>query len=104
MDSQLPNRSAAGAQTPVSVRVVEVVAEREGIDPLEVSPPLHDAIDPAALDALFEPTRSGRRDTGIVSFTYRGHRVRVGSDGRVTLEGGPETERDSAVQSETDER
>lgn len=104
MDSQSPNRPSVGAQPPVSIRVVEAVAERDGIDPLEVSPPLHDAIDTAALDDLFAPTSAGRRDDGTVSFTYRGHRVRVDSDGHVALETDGETERDSDVRSEMESR
>ncbi|QCS41403.1 HalOD1 output domain-containing protein [Natrinema versiforme] len=102
MDSQPSNRTADDAQAPVSVRVVEAVAEREGIDPLELSPPLHDAIDPTALDDLFESNRSRQRDAGSVSFTYCGYSVRVESDGRVDLE--TETERDSGVRSETNSR
>ena len=98
MDSH-PSTSADG-QSPPSIRVVEAVAEREGIDPLEASPPLHDAIDPTALDALFAPTRSGRRTDGSVSFTYLGHEVRVDGDGRVAVD----TERDSGVGSDSESR
>lgn len=99
------SQSSFDDQTPVSVRVVEAVAAREGIDPLEVSPPLYDAIDPTALDALFAPTGSANRTSGTVSFTYRGHRVRVESDGRITLgTGGEETTKNSTVQSETELR
>lgn len=100
----MDSHPAPGTRTPVSIRVVETVAAHEGIDPLEVSPPLHRAIDTSSLDELFAPTRSGRRDAGTVSFTYRGHRVRVESDGRVTLEAPGETEKDSAVGSEMESR
>lgn len=109
MDTQ-SSRSSFDDQTPVSIRVVEAVAARDGIDPLEVSPPLHDAIDLTALDELFDPTGSSSRGNGTVSFTYRGHSVRVESDGRVALEPGPEseseteTERNSGPQSETESR
>lgn len=102
MDSTPSNGISAGGQSSISIRVVEAVAEREGIDPLEVSPPLHDAIDPNALDALFEPTASGRRADGTVSFTYHGYRVRVESDGRIAL--GDETERASKTQSDSEVR
>ncbi|WP_222916891.1 HalOD1 output domain-containing protein [Natrinema sp. SYSU A 869] len=98
MDSQVSTQSSPGAQTPVSIRVVEAVAAREGIDPLEVSPPLHDVLDPTALDELFEPTGTSQRPDGTVSFTYHGHRVRVDSDGRVTLEDDPKTQRDARTQ------
>ncbi|MFC6765805.1 HalOD1 output domain-containing protein [Natrinema soli] len=108
MDSHSSKRSSDDAAVPVSIRVVEAVAARDGVDPLELSPPLHDAVDPTALDALFEPTGSGNRTAGTVSFTYRGHRVHVESDGRITLgtssEGASETTKNSAVQSETNSR
>ncbi|WP_226480542.1 HalOD1 output domain-containing protein [Natrinema amylolyticum] len=104
MDTQSSNRPSPDAQAPVSIRVIEAVAAREGIDPLEVSPPLHDVLDPTALDDLFEPTGASQRPNGTVSFTYRGHEIRVESDGRVALEGDPETEKDSGSQQETKSR
>ncbi|SEW14210.1 HalOD1 output domain-containing protein [Natrinema salifodinae] len=108
MDTQPSNRSSSHDR--VSIRVVETVAAADGIDPLDVSPPLHDVIDPSALDALFEPTQAGHRPGGTVTFAYRGHWVRVESDGRVTLvsesesDPGPETKRNSGVQPETESR
>jgi hypothetical protein len=71
--------------TPASTRVVRAVAEREGIDPVRLDPPLHDVVDPDALDALF----AGRATAGVVEFTYRGHAVRVDGDGGVQV-GEPE--------------
>ncbi|MDS0476443.1 HalOD1 output domain-containing protein [Natrinema sp. 1APR25-10V2] len=88
----------------VSIRVVEAVAKQEEIDPLEVSPPLHDSIDPAALDALFEPTQTGERTSGTVTFRFHGYRVRVEGDGSIYLEDDPDTERDSGVWPMTDSR
>lgn len=108
MDSQSSDRSTVDTAVPVSIRVVEAVAARDGADPLELSPPLYEAINPTALDALFEPTSSGKRATGTVSFTYRGHRVRVDSDGQVSLEpdreGDCQTTKNSVVQSKTESR
>ncbi|WP_254761960.1 HalOD1 output domain-containing protein [Natrinema marinum] len=102
MDFRTSN--ATSKRGPVSIRVVEAVAAREGIDPFEVSPPLHDSIDPAALDALFEPTMTGDRATGTVTFRFHDYRVRVGSDGSVGLGDDPDTEKDSGVGPETDAR
>lgn len=59
--------------SPPSIRVVEEVARREGIDPIEVSPPLETVIDTDALDAL---VRSDRAPVEI-AFEYRGYAVRV---------------------------
>ncbi|WP_408957171.1 HalOD1 output domain-containing protein [Natrinema sp. 74] len=102
MDFQSPNSTAD--HEPVSIRVVEAVAARERIDPLEVSPPLHESIDPAALDALFEPTRISDRTTGTVTFRFHGYRVCVDSDGSIDLADDPDTERNSEVRPETDAR
>ncbi|QLK27454.1 hypothetical protein HYG81_07600 [Natrinema zhouii] len=108
MDSQSSDRSSVDETAPVSIGVVEAVAARDGVDPLELSPPLHDVIDPTALDALFEPTKSGNRTSGTVSFTYRGHRIHVDSDGQVSLEtereGDRQTTKNSVVQSKTESR
>lgn len=68
--------------------VVEVVADAEGVDPLEL-PPLYEAIDPDALDALFRPSAC-RTDvpptSGEVRFGYHGHEVHITAAGRVSLE------------------
>ncbi|RQH02543.1 HalOD1 output domain-containing protein [Natrarchaeobius oligotrophus] len=69
-----------------SLRVIETVASADGVDPVDLEPPLTDVVDPTALDALFEPTTkidSSRR--GRVTFRYRGYRVTVDSSGHVEL-------------------
>ncbi|WP_256558104.1 HalOD1 output domain-containing protein [Halomarina litorea] len=65
-----------------SVAVIEHVADHEGTDPLELSPPLHDVIDPDALDRLCTGTDSA----GHVAFSYCGYLVTVTTDGDVSLE------------------
>ncbi|MDF9746937.1 HalOD1 output domain-containing protein [Natrinema salsiterrestre] len=45
---------------PPSELVVEAVATDRGVDPTELENLLADAIDPTALDALFESTATGR--------------------------------------------
>ncbi|WP_049925688.1 HalOD1 output domain-containing protein [Halopiger goleimassiliensis] len=77
--------------TPPSRAVIEAVADAEGVSPAELCPPaydpLHEAIDPDALDALFEDRADGApRSTGSVSFPYCGYLVTVEEDGSVTLE------------------
>ncbi|QFU83182.1 HalOD1 output domain-containing protein [Natronorubrum aibiense] len=72
---------------PPSLRVVEIVADADDVDPVDLEPPLYDVVDTTALDRLFEPTGSettARR--GQVSFRYRGYDVTVHSSGRIDLE------------------
>lgn len=70
---------------PVSLEVAEKVAEQEETDPTELHPPLHTAIDPEALDALFQSTPATDRTDGIVTFQYKGYRVCVDSSGEVKI-------------------
>ncbi|MDJ1432257.1 HalOD1 output domain-containing protein [Halostagnicola sp. A-GB9-2] len=62
-------------QDSVSVQIANEVAAHEGIDPVDVSPPLHNVVNTSALDALFDPTIAGHQRTGRVTFAYRGHTV-----------------------------
>lgn len=66
----------------MAMEIVEEVAERERVDPEDLTPPLHDSIDAEALDALFTDSVSGARRDGIhLSFTYCGYRIEV-AEGR----------------------
>lgn len=64
----------------VSSAVITAVAEREGVDPIELNQPLYDVIDPDALDALFQI------ESGVFSFVYYGYRVTVDYSGTVSLD------------------
>jgi hypothetical protein len=70
----------------ISRAVVEAVADAEGISPLDVEPPLFEAIDPDALDGLFTESSlpMGATD-GVVEFQYAGYVVTVRADGTVSL-------------------
>lgn len=57
----------------VTVAVVEHVATREDVDPLDL-PPLNDVIDPDALTALFEDPESAAHR---VTFSYNGYEIVV---------------------------
>lgn len=46
------NGQSTDAETPV-LTIVEKVAEREGVDPVDLGPPLYDAIDTDALNRVF---------------------------------------------------
>ena len=67
-----------------SESVIESVATREGVDPMDLDVPLFDAVDPDALDALVRTgSDEGNRPPIQVSFTYLGYNVIVASDGLV---------------------
>ena len=83
----------ATAVNSLSFEVIAAVAEREGVDPMEIEPPeyeaLYDVINPEALDSLFAPREDGTsRGSGRVEFVFCGYHVVVASDGEVdVLEG-----------------
>ena len=84
--------SPSGSE-PLSVRIVREIAAHDGVDPMELSPPLYHSLDPAALNALFDSTGTDGPRTGRVTFTYDGKRVTVDSDGEVGIESDSRTER-----------
>ena len=68
--------------------VIEAVASASGLDALEVANefgPLYDAIDPSALDSLFQSSGGSNRSVGSVTFEYADYRVTVDQTGRVEL-------------------
>ncbi len=74
--------------TPMSTNVVFEVAAARECEPIDL-PPLHSAIDPDALDALFEtnsddhhPDRAG----ATVRFPYAGTTVCIESNGEIVIE------------------
>lgn len=77
-------RNSAGGS--VTVKIVEEVAERKGVDPVELTPPLHAAIDSEALESLFSDSISGANREGIrVTFTYCGYNILVDEEGEVEI-------------------
>lgn len=66
----------------MSETVIEAVADAVGTDPLNLTPPLYEAIDPDALDQLF----AGTPPVGKVVFNYNGCEVSVFPDGYVSVE------------------
>ena len=69
----------------VTAVVVEAIATLKGVDELRL-PPLYDAIDTDALDALFAPSANGtpRREVKV-SFTYDSCRVVIEGGETVTV-------------------
>lgn len=75
----------------VSQAVIEAVAEAKGVPPAEIDPPLHEVVDPDALDRLFAPTfTGGDRPSGRIVFTYGGCEVVVRGDGSAVVDPGHE--------------
>jgi hypothetical protein len=85
-----PGRDDARSGTPfdrstrsISTDVVLAVAEAAGTDALSLSP-LHRAVDPEALDALFAVGASESTGPTIV-FQYEGYEVTVAPGGEIDL-------------------
>ena len=77
-------RRQTDGRLPPSRKVIAEVARRTDVAPIDL-PPLHDAVNPDALDALFRPTPTGSRVDGTVSFEYSGYDVTVHADGYVDI-------------------
>lgn len=67
-----------------SAALVDVLARVEGVDPLDVDP-IHDSLDPEALNALFA-RRNGNGATGSVTVTMGEYRVSIEEAGRIVAE------------------
>ncbi|APW96814.1 hypothetical protein CHINAEXTREME_03070 [Halobiforma lacisalsi AJ5] len=70
---------------PISHRVVEKVAEREGVPSTELHPPLHSAVDTDALDAICR-TADTDRGRPTIEFEYEGYTVRIANGSEITIE------------------
>jgi len=60
--------------------ILSTIAERDGVSPEQLDPPLAAVVDPDALTGVLRDT------SGYVTFQYRGYVVTVGDDGTVTVE------------------
>lgn len=70
----------------ISQAVVETVAEAKGVNPLELTTPLYEVIDPDALDHLFATASTDGRMDGKITFDYSGYEVTVWGSGYVVVE------------------
>lgn len=70
-----------GEELGSALAVALVVADAEGVSPLEL-PPLYETIDPDALGAIF---RHDTRPDVAVTFPYAGYTVVVRGDDRISL-------------------
>lgn len=71
-------------EKPASQAVIEAVAEAEGVEPVELSQPLFEVVDPDALDRFFG-TLPCHRSIRRASFMYMDYRVTIHPDGDVEL-------------------
>lgn len=66
----------------IIVEIVDRIAKLEDTDPLELSPPLFDAVGPSLFEAVSEHENSSLR----VEFSYQGYQVSVFGDGDIAVE------------------
>lgn len=77
-------RTSTRAALEVHETILEAVAAREAVEPVEL-PPLFEAVDPDALRSIFAPTAKGADRVGEVRFPYAGYEVTVRVDGDVDV-------------------
>lgn len=83
--------------TPVGTEIVERIAARDGVDPIDFDVLLYDVIDADALEALTGGTGDRQSRANLrVSFTYHGYAVTVDGNGEVSID-------EHATEAETDE-
>lgn len=83
---ETPDHRERAASLPPSYKAVYLLAANEGVDPAELRPPLNDAIDPTALDALVRSVPDDRdRRTAQVTFSYERYTVQVADNGIVSV-------------------
>lgn len=71
---------------PLSEKVVDTVAKREEVSPVDLDP-LYDVIDPEALDSLFRNSEDGPADSERrIVFQYSGYHVSVSGSREVRIE------------------
>lgn len=68
----------------ISYSIVSHVADQRGVEPEELRP-LHDVIDPDALESLFDDANGSMLRDGHVAFSYEGFIVRVHDDLSIDL-------------------
>ncbi|SIR91601.1 HalOD1 output domain-containing protein [Natronorubrum thiooxidans] len=66
----------------ISLSVIEALAAETGTDPTELEP-LYHAIDPEALDQLFQAETTANAN---VTFAYGSHTVEVRGDGTIIVD------------------
>lgn len=78
----MPARPAAADAASLVQRIVDGVAVIHDTNPMELSPPLYESVDPDALERVIQ--QSDRQDL-TVEFDYHGCTITVEGDGSVTV-------------------
>jgi len=85
MKAQTTTPSARKSTEKPSQKIVELIADLEGVQPTELTPPLYSVIDPDALDSLFHSSADDSGSEGHICFRYRGYLIRVQSNGDIEI-------------------
>lgn len=67
-------RGNSGGPEPLTMMLVSEIAEREGVEPTQLSPPIHTTVDIDALEKLLFDDGDGFVG---VEFTYAGYQITV---------------------------
>lgn len=67
-----------------SEAVIRTIAAIEDIDPLDIEPPLYDAVDHDALDSLLKHGRN-QGSSLSVTFSYCGYSIRIDTDDTLAI-------------------
>ena len=93
-----------GQGASASVRVVQRVAEYEGVEPTALTPPLYTVIDTDALDSLYRRAEQAASTSDVrIEFSYREHVVCIDRDGEIHVTE-PASRSDGAPTSSGDRR
>ena len=89
--------------TLVGTEIVKRIADREGVDPVDLNVLLYDVIDVDALEALTNGTGDQQSQANLrVEFSYYGYAVTVGENGSVIIDEQPmEPEPDESSRKES---
>lgn len=68
-----------------SYRVVEAVAQKEGVSPSELSPPLFSVVDPEALDTLVQEDADSNTSQVVIEFVYLNYVVQIRNGPTVSI-------------------
>jgi hypothetical protein len=69
----------------VTEAVLDAIADELDANLLDLEP-IHDAVDPDALESIFDDTSSAARNAGRVTFESNGCAVTVAAEGTVTVQ------------------
>lgn len=74
----------------VGTEIVERIANREGVDPMDLDARLYDSIDTDALEAITNGIANQQTQANLrVAFTYHGYAVTVDGSERITIDEQP---------------